>query len=89
MYKIHWRKSVSRSLLDRCARADQLLRDAILGAMENVEEILRDEPEFAGESRDTGKRFLIVKPLSITYKVDHRSRTVIVVDVRVHRKDRI
>jgi len=86
MYKLHWRKSVSRSLLDECARADKLLRDAILEAMAEVEEILHDEPEFAGESRDPGKRFLIVKPLSITYKIDHRSRTVLVVDVRIHRK---
>jgi len=85
MYKLAWRKSVSRKLLDRCARAEQSLRDAILEAMAEVEVILRDEPEFAGESRDEGKRFLIVKPISITYKIDHRSRTMFVIHVRVHR----
>ena len=68
MYKLHWRKSVSRLLLDRCARAEQSLRDAILDAMGKVEETLHNEPDFAGESRDAGKRFLIVKPLSVTYK---------------------
>ena len=85
MYKLRWRKSVSRKLLDRCARADESRRDAILNAMASVEELLRDEPEFIGESRDAGRRFLIVKPLSVTYKIDHRDRTVFVVDVQVHR----
>lgn len=85
MYKLRWRKSVSRKLLDRCARAQQPLRDAILNAMAEAEELLRNEPEFAGESRDEGRRFVIVSPLSITYRIDHRSRTVFVIHVRIHR----
>jgi hypothetical protein len=68
MYKLRWRKSVSRKLLDRCARAEQPLRDAILNAMAETEKILRDEPEFAGESRDEGKRVLIVSPLWLLTK---------------------
>lgn len=85
MYKLRWRKSVSRKLLDRCARAPQPLRDAILNAMAEAEEILRNEPEFAGESRDEGRRFVIVNPLSITYRIDRRRRTVFVIHVRIHR----
>lgn len=85
MYKLRWYKSVSHKLLDRCARAQQPLRDAILDAMGDVETILGNEPEFAGESRDEGKRFLIVGPLLITYKIDHRNRIVSIVHARVHR----
>jgi hypothetical protein len=84
MYTLRWRKSVSRKLLDRCAFAEQSLRDAILDAMAEVEEILRDEPEFAGESRDRGRRFLIVAPLSITYKIDAKSRIVTILQASVH-----
>jgi hypothetical protein len=83
MYKLRWRKSVSRMLLDRCARAERPLRDAIFNAMAEVEESLRNEPEFVGESRDDGKRILIVNPLLITYKIDHRNRIVYIVHARV------
>jgi hypothetical protein len=85
MYKLRWRKSVSRKSLDRCSRAEQSLRDAILDAMAEVEENLRNEPEFAGESRDEGKRFLIVKPLTITYKLDANTRTVTIIQASVYR----
>jgi len=53
--------------------------------MAKVETLLHDEPEFAGESRDAGKRFVVVEPLSITYKIDHRRRLVFIVGARVHR----
>jgi hypothetical protein len=85
MYHLRWTKLVSRALLDRCARADQSLRDAILDAMGEIESTLRIEPEFVGESRDAGKRFVIVKPLSITYRIDHRNRLVYIIGARVHR----
>jgi hypothetical protein len=85
MFHLRWQKSVSRALLDRCARADQSLRDAILDAMAEIETTLRNEPEFTGESRGAGKRCLIVDPLSITFKIDHRRRVVYIVGARVRR----
>jgi len=85
MYNLRWHKSVSRKLLDRCARAEQSLRDAILDAMGDAENVLRNEPEFVGESRNDDKRVLIVGPLSITYKIDYRNRTVSIVHARVQR----
>jgi hypothetical protein len=75
---------VSLRLLDECAKADSSLRTGILDAMADVESTLHNEPEFAGESREPGKRFLIVDPLSVMYKVDHRKRTVVIVDAWVH-----
>jgi len=52
MYHIRWRKSVSRKLLDECAKADSFMLTAILDAMADVEFFLRNEPEFVGESRE-------------------------------------
>ena len=85
MFRLRWQKSVSLVLLDRCATADQSLRDAILNAMAEIETTLRNEPEFVGESREAGKRFLIVEPLSVTYKIDHRRRFVYIVGAGVRR----
>lgn len=85
MYGLRWRKSVSLALLDRCARADQTLRDAILDAMAQIESALRNDPEFVGESRDAGKRVLIIGPLSVTYRIDPRRRLVYIVGATVHR----
>jgi hypothetical protein len=52
MFRIRWRKSVSRKSLDECAKADSPLLNEILDAMADVESILRNEPEFVGKSRD-------------------------------------
>jgi hypothetical protein len=52
MYRLRWLKSVSRDLLQATAVADPRLRDQILAAMGEVEDILSNDPEFAGESRE-------------------------------------
>ena len=83
MYRIRWPKSVNRKLLDASAKADSPKLTAILIAMSKVESLLQNEPEFVGESRDAGKRLLIVDPLSITYKIDSRHRIVKILRVRI------
>jgi hypothetical protein len=88
MFALHWRKSVSRELLDRCARGDETHRDSILHAMHEVETKLRDQPEFVGESRKDNTRLLIAAPLSVTYRVDHRKRIVYILAAHVHRTKR-
>jgi hypothetical protein len=60
-------------------------RDRILHAMGEIEAMLRDQPEFVGESREANKRMLIVSPLSVTYRIDYRKRIVHILTARVHR----
>jgi hypothetical protein len=84
MFRLRWQKSVSHRLLDECAKADPSLLSAVLAAMAEVESTLQNEPEFAGESRDSGNRVLIVDPLSVKYKVDNRNRIVFIVGAWVH-----
>jgi hypothetical protein len=52
--------------------------------MDEVERKLRGQPEFVGESRDADTRLLIVAPLSVTYRIDHRKRIVYILAARVH-----
>jgi hypothetical protein len=85
MFSIRWQKSVSRKLLDECARVEPTLLTEILNSMAEAESFLRNEPEFVGESRENGKRLLIVEPLSVTYRVDQKRRVVHVVAARVRR----
>ncbi len=53
--------------------------------MAQIESALRNDPEFVGESRDAGKRVLIIGPLSVTYRIDPRRRLVYIVGATVHR----
>jgi hypothetical protein len=88
MFHIRWRKSVSRKLLDECAKANSAMLTTILDSMADVEFFLCNEPEFVGESREGEKRLLIVEPLSVVYKIDHRRRFVHIIRARVRRTKR-
>jgi hypothetical protein len=85
MYRIRWRRAVSRKLLAASAKANSDLQSAIFVAMADIESSLRNEPEFVGESRESEERLLIVKPLSVVYKIDHRRRVVHIIRARVRR----
>jgi len=50
--------------------------------MADIESSLQNEPEFVGESREAGERLLIIKPLSVVYKIDHRRRVVHIIRAR-------
>jgi hypothetical protein len=86
MYRIQWRRAVSRKLLAASAKAESVPLTDILTAMTNIESLLHNEPEFVGESRDAGERLLIVEPLSIVYKIDYRRRVVHVLRAKVRQK---
>ena len=85
MYRIRWRRAVSRKLLAASANAESTQLTDILAAMSNIESLLQNEPEFVGESRDAEERLLIVQPLSVVYKIDHRRRVVHILRVKVRR----
>jgi hypothetical protein len=83
MYRIQWRRGVSRKLLSESAKAESTPLTDILTAMSSIESLLHNEPEFVGESRDADTRVLIVEPLSVVYKIDYRKRTVHVIRASV------
>jgi hypothetical protein len=46
MYRIQWRRAVSRKLLAASAKAESAPLTDILAAMSHIETLLHDEPEF-------------------------------------------
>jgi hypothetical protein len=76
---------VSRKLLAASAKAESAPLTDILAAMSIIESLLQNEPEFVGESRDAEERLLIVEPITVVYKIDHRRRIVHVRRAKVRR----
>lgn len=87
MFQIEW----TRSALDDLARAWGLaaseLRNDITAAAFEAERRLQHRPDIAGESREPGKRLLIVNPLWATFHVNVRTNTVLISAVQVHQRE--
>jgi hypothetical protein len=84
MYQLRWEESVSRQLLQATAASDPDETDRILTAMADVEALLAEDPDIAGESRQPGTRLLIVPPLTVVFRVNARLREVLIIGVIVH-----
>jgi hypothetical protein len=56
MYRVTWLDSVTLELLRATARANPLLRDRIRAAMSEIEAMLQNDPNIAGESRGPRRR---------------------------------
>jgi plasmid stabilization system protein ParE len=57
-------------------------REAVTTAADQIDKLLRRNPESAGESRDHGRRILIVPPLAVIYRVLTEDRLVQITNVR-------
>jgi mRNA-degrading endonuclease RelE of RelBE toxin-antitoxin system len=57
------------------------IRQAVTDAAAQVDQILRDSPLEAGESRASGRRILLVPPLGVKFEVSEPDRIVRVLDV--------
>ena len=56
-------------------------RQEITAASDEIDRLLRRDPENQGESREDDLRILLVPPLGVTFKVDSPNRIVHVLDV--------
>jgi hypothetical protein len=56
-------------------------RQAITAASDEIDRLLRRDPESQGESREDDRRVLLVPPLGVTFTVDSANRIVHVLDV--------
>jgi plasmid stabilization system protein ParE len=57
-------------------------RESITLAASQIDKQLRHNPEAGGESRASGRRIFIVRPLAVVYRVLHDDRIVQVSNVR-------
>ena len=60
-------------------------RANITQATAATDQLLQEEPETQGESRDKGRRIVFVLPLAVIFRVDVVRREVRIVDVRIMR----
>jgi hypothetical protein len=87
-YTVFWPERIRRTLLDFYARTVQGTgrETAELNvALTAIEEALQRTPGQAGESRDGGRRVMIVSPLSVEFIVSPTERRVDVVQVHYSR----
>jgi plasmid stabilization system protein ParE len=76
MYDVRWVRSAENALTDVWTRAED--RSAVTLAVQRIDEALAVTPEDVGESRDAGRRILIMPPLGVIFLVDTHRRNVLV-----------
>ena len=84
-YQVIWKKMVIEEQIASFVvlameRGDGV--DAITQAMNRIDFLLQNSPQDRGESRDSGKRILIVPPLSVIYRIHEADHKVFVLQAR-------
>jgi hypothetical protein len=90
-YEVTWPGPIRRRILEFYARTMQGTgrETAELNvALAEIEEALQRTPVRAGESRNGGRRVIIVSPLSVEYVVNENARHVTVIRVHYSRGKR-
>jgi hypothetical protein len=77
-YRVSWDPSAFRRLLREWTAAGK--PQSGIRAYDAVEELLSTDAELTGESRDEGRRIVIVPPLGVLFRVLPESGEVRVVD---------
>ena len=86
MFRLDWIESAVNELADYWLNADQLTRDAITRATNQIDQHLRNDPLTHGESREAGRRIHFVDPLAVTFEVNTDVQVVTVLHIRVYRR---
>jgi len=85
MFRVEWAPDARDRVASAWNRADAPEREQIMDAVDLIDRLLANNPEQAGESRDAGFRLLIEPPLSVSFTLNIRLKTVRVVSARVFR----
>lgn len=86
MFRVQWVQAAVNELTAIWTNADSPFRQAITAATHAIDEQVRTDPIGNSESRPEGRRVLLVAPVGITFRVDVRRRTVVVLRVWVFRR---
>jgi len=81
MFSVQWAPSALRDLAEFWADADSSTRLHITKAVREIDRILENNAESAGESRDPGFRILLVAPLGVEYALHVPEKSVYVIRV--------
>lgn len=81
-FNVYWKAIAETQLAEYWPRAKD--RSAVVAAAETIVALLENNPIGHGESRAGLERVVIENPLSVTYRIDDRSQSVLIVDVHYH-----
>jgi hypothetical protein len=84
MYTVRWVPSALSRLADVWTRAG--VREAVTAAVQRIDDVLASDPDKRGESRDAGRRILLVPPFGVMIKVDAARWNVLISDVWTFEK---
>jgi len=79
-YTVLWKPAAERQLAELWL--DAAVRHAVTQAAQEIDERLGTDPSHEGESREQGRRVLIVQPLAAFYRVVEDDRKVLVLHLR-------
>ena len=83
-YTVVWQPTAEQQLAT--AWVDASDRGAVTRAAERIDTLLGLAPNQVGESRDAGRRILVVSPLVVTYEVVEDDKLVRVLRVRLRER---
>jgi hypothetical protein len=81
MYTLHWVESAIEKLWKMMIRASLSTGPRISAAVDEIDRVLRIDPESAGESREPRRRIFFIPPLAVKFQVEPRLRIVTVLDI--------
>lgn len=85
MFRVERLQSALDEMADACVRATPDEREAITLASHTVDRRLSEDAANEGESRHAGRRITFVPPLAVTFRVEPRLQTALVLHMRLFR----
>lgn len=84
-FSLQWKHTATDELAEIWMSADSATRQRITAAANEVDRLLRSDPEEHSESRDADRRVMFVAPLVITFWINAETDSVEVLRVRRFR----
>ncbi len=79
IYTVLWTRNAEQKLAAIWLAASD--RAAVTAAAHRIDQLLRNDPDQQGESRDQGRRVLVDPPLGVMFRVQPDDRQVYVLSV--------
>jgi len=86
MYRVVWTSIAKDHLWSVWTQSSDELNLSVVAAMRRADSILSAHPHDAGESRDRGRRVLMVDPATFVFRVLEAEQLVRILSVRVWRR---
>jgi hypothetical protein len=86
MFRVRWDRRALNQLAAAWTGATSEHKRLITLASNEIDVRLTAQPATQGESREAGRRVLVVPPLAVTFRIDGNQREAIVLNVRFFQR---